>query len=345
MRKTIFYIAIAAIATAAFIGCSKDDPKEIDVVDNSSLTQEVYADDTEGDSGVTFTTTGAWTSSISSAQTRADNTPDWISISPDHGDAAGTYTITITLTPNTTGADRTAIITISCNGTNITITITQKGENENGTTPISKGITMTAQGNIIKFQMLGSGTVTVNWGDGASEPYTLSTTVATDCGHSYTASSSRTVTISGNNITGLNCNGYQSNQLTSLDVSKNLALTILWCEDNLLTSLDVSKNVALTEFWCRTNLLSNLDVSKNVNLIELRVSENLLLNLDVSKNVKLAELMCDENRLTDTALNNLFETLHDKTISGKIIYVNNNPGSATCDVSIAENKGWQVVNY
>ena len=35
------------------------------------------------------------------------------------------------------------------------------------------------------------------------------------------------------------------NQLTSLDVSKNVALEIFWCYENQLTSLDLSKNTAL----------------------------------------------------------------------------------------------------
>ncbi|MBQ7009237.1 MAG: leucine-rich repeat domain-containing protein, partial [Ruminococcus sp.] len=43
------------------------------------------------------------------------------------------------------------------------------------------------------------------------------------------------------------------NQLTSLDVSKNTALTYLDCDDNQLTSLDVSKNTALEELYCYNN--------------------------------------------------------------------------------------------
>ena len=38
------------------------------------------------------------------------------------------------------------------------------------------------------------------------------------------------------------------NQLTTLDVSKNTALTDLDCDNNQLTTLDVSKNTALTTF-------------------------------------------------------------------------------------------------
>ena len=41
-----------------------------------------------------------------------------------------------------------------------------------------------------------------------------------------------------------------SNQLTSLDVSNNTALTYLDCGNNQLTSLDVSNNTALEYLYC-----------------------------------------------------------------------------------------------
>jgi hypothetical protein len=135
-----------------FAACnpSENDPEAITVTNTAALTQEVYADQTAGTSGVTITTTGAWTSNIATVATQhttpaqsqsalhtaaAASASAWISISPDHGDTAGNYTIQITLVPNTTGAGRTAVITISCEGTEITITVMQKAEKEDGTTP------------------------------------------------------------------------------------------------------------------------------------------------------------------------------------------------------------------
>jgi hypothetical protein len=46
------------------------------------------------------------------------------------------------------------------------------------------------------------------------------------------------------------------------------ALTYLYCYDNQLTSLDVSNNIALTLFWCYNNQLTSLDVrnGNNTNL-------------------------------------------------------------------------------
>ncbi len=87
------------------------------------------------------------------------------------------------------------------------------------------------------------------------------------------------------------------NDLTTLDVSKNTALTYLDCPHNDLTTLDVSKNTALKKLYCYYNDLTTLDVSKNTALTLLDCSWNDLTTLDVSKNTALAYLYCYNNRL------------------------------------------------
>ena len=62
---------------------------------------------------------------------------------------------------------------------------------------------------------------------------------------------------------------FRKTNLTSLDVSKNIALAELTCYENKLTSLDVSKNTALTELNCSGNQIISLDISKNVALTRL----------------------------------------------------------------------------
>ena len=96
------------------------------------------------------------------------------------------------------------------------------------------------------------------------------------------------------NLTSLNC---KNNQLTSLDVSKNVNLTKLYCFENRLTSLDVSKNISLTELVCESNKLTNIDVSKSINLTRLDCSANPLASLDISKSVNLTSLNCSYNTL------------------------------------------------
>lgn len=133
MMKTDKFFAWI-LAPVLFLAACGDDDKpqsgdfgEIQVPDLSQIEQTAGADDTQTPSGVTFTTQGAWSSSIS--QTRAD-APDWITISPDHGDAAGSYTIRITLEPNTGEETRTAVITITCGSSHFEITVTQEAPEE-----------------------------------------------------------------------------------------------------------------------------------------------------------------------------------------------------------------------
>ena len=85
------------------------------------------------------------------------------------------------------------------------------------------------------------------------------------------------------------------NQLTSLDVTENIALIELRCFRAKLTSLDVSKNKALKELYCSDNQLTSLDVSKNTKLTSLECQSNRLTYIDVSKNTKLTSLSCDHN--------------------------------------------------
>ena len=122
---------MAFMAAALLASCSDKDNDysgdfgQIKVPDTRQLEQTVTADDTQTARGVTFTTEGAWTSTIAE-KTRAE-APDWIGISPDHGDAAGSYTLKITLQPNDSEESRTATIVINCGTSKIEITVTQEG--------------------------------------------------------------------------------------------------------------------------------------------------------------------------------------------------------------------------
>ncbi len=91
-----------------------------------------------------------------------------------------------------------------------------------------------------------------------------------------------------------------ANQLASLDMSMNMnaALKRLDCHSNLLTSLNVNSHTALTELDCHANLLTGLDVSSHTVLTELDCNYNKLTSLDVSSNTALVKLDCHSNQLT-----------------------------------------------
>ena len=131
-------------------------------------------------------------------------------------------------------------------------------------------------------------------------------------------------------LTELECS---RNELTSLDVSQNVALEQLKCQGNLLTSLDVSQNknlislycdenrqmtslnvsecTELTVLDCEGNKISSLDVSKCTKLTKFYCQVNQLVSLDVSQNTALIELECQENQLTslDVSKNTALEGL------------------------------------
>ena len=199
-------------------------------------------------------------------------------------------------------------------------------------------ITMTTDAGSVNLGLRGTGSVTVDWGDGSEKQ-----TLEFDLINAYAGWTSvrgelpsvkpkpvtgwavirrdnmdtnpRTITITGNNITGLHCligSMKRCNQFTKLDVSRNTALTELYCDGNLLTELDVSLNTGLTELDCSNNQLTELDVSRNTALTLLNCSNNQLTELNVSKNTDLVRLSLMGNKLTEldisrnTALESLF---------------------------------------
>lgn len=127
-----------AMAAVAFVACDNGSGEEtapgIELAPGTAQTLTLYADQTAAtpSGGISFTTTGPWRATVS--ETRASEI-DWITLSPDHGDAAGSYTLRITLDVNTSGADRKATITIECGTTKITITVEQKATTEEGEIP------------------------------------------------------------------------------------------------------------------------------------------------------------------------------------------------------------------
>ena len=92
--------------------------------------------------------------------------------------------------------------------------------------------------------------------------------------------------------------------------------------------------------------LKSLDVSRNQYLEELSVVNNQLAKLNVNKNGQLSALYLQNNLLPASALNALFGELNAKPIDGtdKYIRITGNPGTYDCRISIAQGKGWKVID-
>ncbi len=151
------------------INCGAVTEAQIVLPDQSELTQTSYADEKAG-GGFTFTAKSAWTASVAEttgskasaapqtyspdqdaanevpavsragAATRASGV-SWLRLLLDgeetYSGGAGAFTLTIELDENYTGADRSAAITISSGDTGITVSVTQKGTSEGGTTLVA----------------------------------------------------------------------------------------------------------------------------------------------------------------------------------------------------------------
>ena len=135
----------------------------------------------------------------------------------------------------------------------------------------------------------------------------------------------KTLDVSKNvNLTILYC-GF--NQLTSLDVTNNPKIEQLRCAGNNLNSLDVSKNTELIEFEAYNNRLSSIDVSNNPELEYIDLTNNQIKSIDVSKNLKLGRITCSDNKLTSIDVTNN-QKLTKLNISGNSIVeidLGNNP--------------------
>ena len=240
------------------------------------------------------------------------------------------------------------------------------------------GITMTVKAkDEVKFQLSVNDNqeVSIDWGDGSPvETFRLKDpSIDYWVAHNYAQPAEYTIKITGENIrrfnnllcilttldvsnnpalTDLYCS---ESQLKTLDVSKNTALETLWCSDNQLTSLDVSKNTALESLNCNGNQLTTLDVSKNTALRWVHCQNNQLTSLTVGKGEKIDDIDCVHNKLSAAALNELFSAVcvavyeqeieYMEFFDFKCVYIGDNPGTKTCDRTIAEKKDWRIANF
>ncbi|CAM1346266.1 cadherin domain-containing protein [Tenacibaculum crassostreae] len=99
-------------------------------------------------------------------------------------------------------------------------------------------------------------------------------------------------------FTNINSLSIHNNNLTTVDLSKNVNLVTLYTYNNRLTGLDVSKNVLLEDLRCTNNGLTSLDLTSNTLLKYLTAEKNNLTSLDLTKNTYLQGVSLEDNKLT-----------------------------------------------
>jgi hypothetical protein len=144
-------------------------------------------------------------------------------------------------------------------------------------------MTIVTDGAIASFALEGTGTVTIDWGNG-SEKETAEIWEQEEDGsplfftyREYPAANNRIISVSGGNITGLYCPGNE--YITSLDVSQLTELRTLHCQSNRLTNLDLSQNTALKELICFNNQFTTTALNALVGTLhgnggEIDISQN-----------------------------------------------------------------------
>ena len=162
----------------------------------------------------------------------------------------------------------------------------------------------------------------------------------------------KTLDVSKNvNLTILYC-GF--NQLTSLDVTNSPKIEQLRCAGNNLNSLDVSKNTELIEFEAYNNRLSSIDVSNNPELYYIDLTNNQIKSIDVSNNLELDRIRCSNNKLTsiDVTNNQKLTTLNISGNSIVKIDLGNNPDleylycekNKISELELSNNKKLEILN-
>lgn len=99
-----------------------------------------------------------------------------------------------------------------------------------------------------------------------------------------------------------------SNQLSTIDVSGCLNMEYLYVFDNMLTSLDVSQNKKIRVLYCSLNQLSYLNIDGCNELENIYMNNNLLESINLNGKTKLKRLHAHRNKLKSidfTGLSNL----------------------------------------
>ena len=133
----------------------------------------------------------------------------------------------------------------------------------------------------------------------------------------------------------INC--FNMNILDLTGIEFFTASTYLTCSENQLTSLDVSNNIALTDLECNDNNITNLDVSQNTNLESLACYSNALITLDLTNNISLEFLTAMDNDLVSLDVRN-----GNNSNMGSMFYTYNNPNLSCVNV---DDSSWSINNW
>ncbi|MCE4565062.1 T9SS type A sorting domain-containing protein [Maribellus sp. CM-23] len=103
------------------------------------------------------------------------------------------------------------------------------------------------------------------------------------------------------NLKTINCN---NNNITKLDLSKNIHLQGIYCANNKIDTLNISSCYGLKELTISYNLISEIDVNSFPELYRFWCNNNNIVSLNLSNNPKLDYFIAIDNNLSSLNLTN-----------------------------------------
>ncbi|WP_046756832.1 leucine-rich repeat domain-containing protein, partial [Kordia jejudonensis] len=104
-----------------------------------------------------------------------------------------------------------------------------------------------------------------------------------------------------------------NNQLTSIDITQNVALEDFRINNNNISTLNITQNVLIRKLDIYYNQITSLDLTQNAALEDIEAWNNQLTSIDVSQNLMLRELEINNNNQVssvDVTANTNLETLN-----------------------------------
>lgn len=136
---------------------------------------------------------------------------------------------------------------------------------------------------------------------------------------------------------------FNNQEITYVDLQYLTTATYISVDSNLLTTVDISNNIAVENFGCNYNMLDTLDVSLNINLTHLQLNGNNVQVLSITNNPLLTFLSCHNNNMSSSIVDQIFIDLDTFGLSGGYLSIRNN--RTTLSDSARANlitKGWTI---
>jgi len=121
-----------------------------------------------------------------------------------------------------------------------------------------------------------------------------------------------------NNAEWINVNNKGISDLTGIELFINI--TELYVANNSLTHLDLSKNIKLQDLWCNDNELISIKIPHSI--ITIDCSHNRLNKLNLNSCNKLRIILCDYNLLTRLNFSSLKNVEEVSCSNNKLTYLN-----------------------